>query len=82
MEMTGEQLIPASQQQTWDALNDPDMLKQCVPGCESIEPAGDNQYQAGVFWAGEGCPRCCSRETNSHGGNGEANGNEHGVPGA
>ena len=45
MEMTGEQLIPASQQQTWDALNDPDMLKQCVPGCESIEPAGDNQYQ-------------------------------------
>jgi hypothetical protein len=45
MEMTGEQLIPASQQQTWDALNDPDMLRQCVPGCESIEPAGDNQYQ-------------------------------------
>src|SRR5687767_3189503 len=45
MEMSGEQLIPASQQQTWDALNDPQMLKQCVPGCESIEPAGDNQYQ-------------------------------------
>jgi len=45
MEMSGEQLIPASQQQTWDALNDPAMLKQCIPGCESIEPAGDNQYQ-------------------------------------
>jgi uncharacterized protein len=45
MEMSGEQLIPASQQQTWDALNDPAMLKQCVPGCESIEPAGENQYQ-------------------------------------
>jgi uncharacterized protein len=45
MEMSGEQLIPASQQQTWDALNDPGMLKQCVPGCESIEPLGDNQYQ-------------------------------------
>jgi uncharacterized protein len=45
MEMIGEQLIPAPQQQTWDALNDPEMLKQCVPGCESIEPLGDNQYQ-------------------------------------
>jgi carbon monoxide dehydrogenase subunit G len=45
MEMTGEQLIPASQQQTWDALNDPAMLKQCVPGCESIEATGDNEYQ-------------------------------------
>ena len=45
MEMNGEQLIPASQQQTWDALNDPGMLKQCVPGCESIEPLGENQYE-------------------------------------
>jgi carbon monoxide dehydrogenase subunit G len=45
MEMTGEQLIPASQQQTWEALNDPKMLKECVPGCESIDPIGENQYQ-------------------------------------
>jgi carbon monoxide dehydrogenase subunit G len=45
MEMSAEQLIPASQQQTWAALNDPAMLKQCVPGCESIEPIGENQYQ-------------------------------------
>ncbi len=45
MEMSGEQLIPASQQQTWDALNDPEMLKQCVPGCESIDPIAENQYQ-------------------------------------
>ena len=45
MEMSAEQMIAASQQQTWDALNDPAMLKQCVPGCESIDPIGDNQYQ-------------------------------------
>src|SRR5690349_9793141 len=45
MEMKGEQLIPASQQAVWDALNDPQMLKQCVPGAESIEPAGENVYQ-------------------------------------
>lgn len=45
MEMTGEQLIPASQRQTWDALNDPEILKACVPGCDSIEKTGDNEYQ-------------------------------------
>ena len=45
MEMSAEQLIPASQQQTWDALNDPAMLKQCVPGCEAIDPIAENQYQ-------------------------------------
>jgi carbon monoxide dehydrogenase subunit G len=44
MEMTGEQLIPASQQQTWDALNDPEFLKACVPGCDSIEKTGDSEY--------------------------------------
>ena len=45
MEMSGEQLVPASQQDTWNALNDPDMLRQCVPGCESIEPLSENQYE-------------------------------------
>ena len=45
MEMKGEQLIPAPQQVVWDALNDPEVLKVCVPGCESIEKSGDNEYQ-------------------------------------
>jgi carbon monoxide dehydrogenase subunit G len=45
MEMTGEQLIPAPQKVVWDALNDPQVLKQCVPGCESIDPIGENTYQ-------------------------------------
>lgn len=45
MEMTGEQLVPASQQDTWSALNDPQVLKACVPGCESITPSGENEYQ-------------------------------------
>jgi len=43
--MSGEQLIPASQAETWAALNDPEMLKACVPGCESIERSADNEYQ-------------------------------------
>ena len=44
MEMTGEERIPASQADTWAALNDPEMLKACVPGCESIERTADNEY--------------------------------------
>jgi hypothetical protein len=44
MEMTGEQLIHASQADTWTALNDPEMLKACVPGCETIERASDTEY--------------------------------------
>jgi carbon monoxide dehydrogenase subunit G len=43
--MTGEQLIPASQQDTWKALNDPEILKACVPGCESITLVNPNEYQ-------------------------------------
>ncbi|MBV9191288.1 MAG: carbon monoxide dehydrogenase subunit G [Betaproteobacteria bacterium] len=45
MEMTGEQLIAAPRKEVWDALNDPQMLKTCVPGCESIEPTGENEFQ-------------------------------------
>ena len=44
MEMTGEQLIPLPQQKTWEALNDPAVLKDCIPGCESIERVADNEY--------------------------------------
>ena len=45
MEMSGEERIAATQQQTWAALNDPEILKACVPGCESIERITDNEYQ-------------------------------------
>jgi carbon monoxide dehydrogenase subunit G len=45
MEMTGEQLVPAPQRVVWEALNDPQVLKASVPGCESIDPIGENQYQ-------------------------------------
>ena len=44
MEMTGEQLIAASQAATWEALNNPDVLKDCIPGCESVTRVADDQY--------------------------------------
>jgi carbon monoxide dehydrogenase subunit G len=37
MEILGSQIIPASQQAVWDGLNSPDVLKKCLPGCESVE---------------------------------------------
>ena len=33
MEMTGEFHIPAPRQRVWEGLNDPEVLKQCIPGC-------------------------------------------------
>ena len=44
MEMTGEQRVPASQAETWKALNDPAVLKDCVPGCEAIDRVSDSEY--------------------------------------
>lgn len=45
MEMTGEQLIPLAQDETWRALNDTEVLKACIPGCESMEQVSDDTYQ-------------------------------------
>ncbi len=45
MEMTGEQLIALPQQQTWEALNDTAVLKDCIPGCETIEKLSDSEYE-------------------------------------
>jgi uncharacterized protein len=44
MDMTGEQLIPLPQQRVWEALNDPEVLKACIPGCESIEKISESEY--------------------------------------
>jgi uncharacterized protein len=44
MEMNGEELIPLSQDTTWRALNDTQILKDCIPGCESIDKQSDNEY--------------------------------------
>ena len=45
MEMTGEQLIPLPQAEVWHGLNDPQVLKASIPGCETIEKVTDNEYR-------------------------------------
>jgi len=44
MEMQASRTLAVSQQQAWEALNDPEVLKLCIPGCDKVEPTGDNQY--------------------------------------
>jgi len=46
MEMQGERLIPAGMQRTWEALNDPDTLKACIAGCETLERTGETSFRA------------------------------------
>jgi carbon monoxide dehydrogenase subunit G len=46
MELQGERIIPATVDATWAALNDPEVLKACIAGCESLERTGDNTYSA------------------------------------
>jgi uncharacterized protein len=44
MEMLGNRRLGITQQQAWEALNDPETLKKCIPGCDKFEAMGDNQY--------------------------------------
>ncbi|MTI17227.1 carbon monoxide dehydrogenase [Rhodobacteraceae bacterium RKSG542] len=46
MEMTGEQLIPASREAVWEALNDPEVLKKCIPGCEELNKTSATEMNA------------------------------------
>ncbi|MDE8346975.1 MAG: carbon monoxide dehydrogenase subunit G [Acidocella sp.] len=48
MDMTGERRIEASAETIWTALNDPEVLKACIPGCESIEKLSDTELKAVV----------------------------------
>jgi uncharacterized protein len=46
MTMNGEYQIPAPQQVVWEKLNDPVVLKACIPGCEELNKTSDNGFQA------------------------------------
>ncbi len=48
MQMTGEHRIPAPRQAVWEALNDPDILKQCIPGCEELIRNAEGGFEATV----------------------------------
>ena len=46
MTMTGQVDLPASREKVWTALNDPEVLKACIPGCQELNKVSDAEYVA------------------------------------
>ncbi len=46
MTMTGEVMLPADRATVWAALNDPEVLKSCIPGAQELEKVSDTEFQA------------------------------------
>ncbi len=46
MTMTGEVQLPSVRDEVWAKLNDPDVLRVCIPGCESLEKLSDTEFKA------------------------------------
>ena len=51
MDMSNSVILPSTQQRVWDALNDPEILKRCIAGCESIDRVDDNAYKVAMTLA-------------------------------
>lgn len=46
VDINGEFRVPATRERVWEALNDPGVLKECIPGCESIERQSESEFVA------------------------------------
>lgn len=46
MSMKGHVLLPATREVVWDRLNDPATLKECIPGCQTLDRTGENMFAA------------------------------------
>jgi uncharacterized protein len=46
MTMNGAVTLPADRQTVWEKLNDPEVLKACIPGCQTLDRAGENGFTA------------------------------------
>ncbi|MAW85343.1 MAG: carbon monoxide dehydrogenase [Phyllobacteriaceae bacterium] len=48
VELEGQERIAAPVQTVWEALNDPDILRECIPGCESLDKKSETEMEAVV----------------------------------
>ncbi len=48
MDLSGEYRIPAPRERVWAMLNDAEVLRECIPGCEELEKTADNAFSARV----------------------------------
>ena len=46
MKLTGSYKIPTDKQTVWEALNNPDILQKCIPGCEEFKKNSDTSFTA------------------------------------
>ena len=46
VDINGEFRVPATRERVWEALNDPGVLKECIPGCESMERQSEREFVA------------------------------------
>ena len=51
MELQGERRLPVDRAAAWSALNDPERLRAAIPGCESMERTGENEYRVRIVAA-------------------------------
>ena len=51
MQLSNQQTLPVGLNQAWEALNDITLLQAAIPGCESITPTGENQFDVAVMAA-------------------------------
>ena len=51
MEVNGRYVFNAAPDKVWALLNDPDVIASCLPGCERLEPLGDDRYRANLSLA-------------------------------
>lgn len=49
MDITGEYHVPLPREAVFDALNDPEVLGRCIPGCQTIEQVGEHEYDADLI---------------------------------
>src|SRR5271169_2626509 len=48
MQFTGSFTVPAPRQRVWEGLNNPDLLRQCIPGCEELTRLSDTEFEGKV----------------------------------
>ena len=46
MDITGSYTFNAPPERVWNLLMSPDVIASCIPGCNKLEPAGDDRYRA------------------------------------
>lgn len=48
MQIKGDYTVPAPRERVWEYFTTPELLQQCIPGCEALKPLGDDKFEATI----------------------------------